>query len=166
VISRSTFQRSCLLAATLALSVALFYFGKGHTVFVDNYTITLAGQELKAVETVSVCVDGGEGEEMGKAERVQRTVAGPSHRVSVEVISGAGQGTKLEKRFSVPLSWDAVVISVPAILAGQAHETFTMKYTAPPREEAPVEKTVQQADSDIIQLPAASPPAAPQVVKP
>lgn len=162
MISRSALQRTILSVAVLMLAVIFFYVGKGHTVFVDNYTVTVDGQELKAIESVSVSVDGHENEEMGKAERVQFSVAGPNHRVTVEVLSGGDSGKKVEKRFSVPLSWDAVVLSVPAIVADRPTQSFTLKYTPPPREEAPVEKTVQQDDSDVILLPGTTAPAAPK----
>ena len=91
MISRSAIQRSCVILGLIGLSAFLFYIGKGHTLLLDTNAVTLDGKELRSAETVEVSIDGKEPESMGRAERVMVTVAGPRHRISIEVESEGGK---------------------------------------------------------------------------
>jgi len=156
MISRSLIQRSCVLLGLVALSGFLFYIGKGHTLLIDTNAVTINGQELRSAETIEVSVDGQKPESMGRAERILVSVAGPRHKVSIEVISGGDK--KVERRFSIPTFMDMAVVSVPAILGDAPPEHWVTKFTPPPVEDTPAEKMQQEEDTP----PAAATPAPPK----
>jgi hypothetical protein len=143
--SRSIIQRSSLVLGLIALSAFLFYIGKGHTLLIDTNAVTINGQEFKSAETISVSVDGKEPESMGRAERIMLTVAGPRHRVLIEVESGDAK--KVEKSFRISTWLDTAVVSVPAILGDAPSEHWVTKFVPPPMEEAPAEQMQQQDEN-------------------
>jgi len=148
--------RAGLLLGSVALAVWLAHAGKAHTLFLDNHTLTLGGAEYRALSDVAVSVDGGPAEELERAERLMRSVSGPSHRLTIELRSGPRAGTRVVREFRVPFSWDAAVISVPAALDGAPPERLVTRYRPPPPEEAPAEKMIQQQDAEVLPL---APPA-------
>jgi hypothetical protein len=152
MISRSTFQRSGVILGLLVLSVCLFYIGKGHTLLIDTNAVTINGQEFRSAETISVSIDGKEPETMGRAERIQVSVGGPRHTITIEVGSSGEQ--KVEQKFSIPTFMDTAVLSVPAILGAAAPEHWVLRFTPPPMEDAPAEKMQQQEDAPVEAAPA------------
>ena len=160
MISRSAIQRSCVILGLIGLSAFLFYIGKGHTLLLDTNAVTIDGKELRSAETVEVSIDGKEPESMGRAERVMVTVAGPRHRVSIEVVSGGDK--KVEGRLSIPTFMDTAVVSIPAILGEAPSRSWVTPFVPPPSEEAPAEKMQQQEETPGAPAPApAKAPAAP-----
>jgi len=157
VARRRLLLRATLLLGAVALSAWLARTGRAHTLFLDNRPAAVGGVEHPALESPEVSVDGGTAEELERGERAQRQVAGPSHRVTVEV---RATGRRVERSFELPFGWDAAVLSLPAALAGAAPEAFLTRWQPPPPEEAPVERMLQQQDSAIVPL-APQPPARP-----
>ncbi|MBN1980328.1 MAG: hypothetical protein JW795_02270 [Chitinivibrionales bacterium] len=137
-----------------ALSIYLFYIGKGHTIIIDNSTVQHAGVEIKSVEMAGVSIDGAKAEEIGRAERIMVQTSGPSHRVTVEIIAGKEQGKKISQRFKIPTAWSTVLLSVPMVLSGLPDSAWCTVFVAPEQQAAEAEKTIQQEDSDV--LPAQS----------
>lgn len=156
MITRRTALRGALLAAVVALSAWLAWVGRGHTLYLDNHTLAAAGAEYRALPAVAVSVDGAPAEEMERAERAVRLVAGPSHRLTVEIRSGPQEGTRVVRDFRLPFAWDSAVVSVPAAAAGAPPGVFVTRHVPPPQEEAPAERMLQQQDSAIVPL---APPA-------
>jgi hypothetical protein len=148
---RSLVARSALAAMIVALAVFLFLAGKGHVLYLDTNSLEAGGRALRAPELAAVSVDGAEPEEMGRAERVIVNVAGPSHEVSIEQLSGEGE--KVVRKISLPTSWTEILISIPAILAGAGDELVVTRYVEPEAVDEPAERTVQQDESDVIPLP-------------
>ena len=140
--SRSLIQRSALLVALLALSVFLFYIGKGHTLLIDTNALKIDGREYKSPETINVSINGKPAESMGRAERILVAVGGPKHTITIEVVSGAEK--TVEKQFTVPTFIDTVVVSVPAILGDAPAEHWVSTFIAPPAEDAPAEQMIRQ----------------------
>jgi hypothetical protein len=126
---RSLVIRSSLLALILALSVWLYFAGKGHTVYFDTRAITIDGIEYRAPDTTAVSIDGGEVEEMGRAERALRTVMGPSHLFAAESLAGDGKAAKA--RIRIPVGMDEAILSVPALLAGLPPDKIVSPFAAP-----------------------------------
>ncbi|MBL8967161.1 MAG: hypothetical protein JNG85_09130 [Spirochaetaceae bacterium] len=148
---RRIVARSSLAAAVLALSVALFLTGKGHTIYLDTNSVGEGDAKLRAPELSAVYVDGSdEPEEMGRAERAIAMVMGARHVIRVESLDGDEK--KASRTIRIPLAWSEVVVSIPAIMAGAGDEAVLYRFTAPPRQDEPAELTIQQADSDVIQL--------------
>ena len=158
--SRSLVQRGGVLVALIALSVYLFYIGKGHSLLIDTNALTIDGKELRAPEEIEVSVDGQPAESMGRAERIQVLVGGPQHTITIEVVSG--EEKKVEKRFTVPTFMESAIVSIPAILGEAPAEHWVTAFTPPPAEEAPAEQ-MQHDEQD---APASPDAAAPEPPKP
>jgi hypothetical protein len=142
--------RAAVLACLLALSAGLFYIGKGHTLIVDTNAVIIGGREFASADTVSVSIDGGQAEEMSRAERIMLQLVGPAHRVAIEVLSG--EDKKVEREFAIPTFLETALLSVPAILADTPPEHWITVFTPPPAQESAVERTVHQAQEDVIEL--------------
>ncbi len=142
--SRSLIQRSGLVFALIALSVYLFYIGKGHTLLIDTNALTIDGKELRSAEMIEVSIDGKPAESMGRAERVQVLVGGPQHTITIEVVSGDDK--KVEKKFTIPTFMETALVSVPAILGDAPPEHWVTTFTAPELEDAPAEQMHHEPD--------------------
>lgn len=142
--SRSVVQRTAVVLGLLALSVFLFYIGRGHTLLIDTNAVTIDGKEMRSLPSVTISVDGQELEmPMGRAERSMLTVGGPRH--SIVIVDDANPEKKVEKTFSVPTFMDMAVISVPAMLGNAPEQYWVLPFTPPALEDAPVEKMQYQA---------------------
>ena len=97
---------------------------------------------------------------MGRAERVMVTVAGPRHRIAIEVVSGGDK--KVEGRLSIPTFLDTAVVSIPAILGGASPEPWVTPFVPARSEEAPAEKIQHQEPSSETPV-SGTPPAGPSV---
>ena len=142
--SRSLIQRSGLVFALIALSVYLFYIGKGHTLLIDTNALTIDGKELRSAEMIEVSIDDKPAESMGRAERVQVLVGGPQHTITIEVVSGDDK--KVEKKFTIPTFMETALVSVPAILGDAPPEHWVTTFTAPELEDAPAEQMHHEQD--------------------
>ena len=142
--ARSLIQRSAVIVGLLLLSVFLFYIGKGHTLLIDTNAVKIGDKEYRSAETVSVSINGQPVETMGRAERIMLAVGGPSHSITIEVLSGADK--TVSKKFSIPTFLDTAVVSVPAILGDAPAEHWVTRFVPPPIEDAPVEQMVHQED--------------------
>ena len=112
--ARSLIQRSAVLVGLLLLSVFLFYIGKGHTLLIDTNAVTIGDKEYRSAETVSISINGLPAETMGRAERVMLAVGGPSHSITIEVISGPEK--VVTQKFAIPISCAGMVIPHPPCL--------------------------------------------------
>lgn len=142
--SRSLIQRSGLVFALIALSVYLFYIGKGHTLLIDTNALSIDGKELRSAEMIEVSIDDKPAESMGRAERVQVLVGGPQHTITIEVVSGDDK--KVEKKFTIPTFMETALVSVPAILGDAPPEHWVTTFTAPELEDAPAEQMHHEQD--------------------
>ena len=145
---RSFILRAAAIAALAALSAALFVVGKGHTVYFDTRAATIDGAQYKAPDMTAVSIDGGEVEEMGRAERAIRLVVGARHTVLAESLSG--DDAKAERELRLPLAWSDVIISIPALLAGLPDDKVVLPYVSLERVSGPVEQTIMQTDQEMI----------------
>lgn len=130
--SRRTVVRVVLCAVYAAAIAAVFTFGKGHTIIIDNKD-TEDGQ-AKAFESVTVSVDGQEPLELMAGDRDMTKVRGQGHRVEITV----KDQQKREMRISLPLSEDTLLLSVPKLVAGIQPAVVTfVPLEAPPAPEEP-----------------------------
>ena len=142
---RSLVQRGGVLAGLILLSVFLFYIGKGHTLLIDTNAITIDGKEFRSAETIEVSIDGKPAESMGRAERIQVLVGGPSHTITIEVVSGVER--TVEKKFSLPTFMETAVVSVPAILGDAPQQHWIGEFVPQELEDVPAEQMHHESDT-------------------
>jgi hypothetical protein len=104
--------RLALIALYLGLIAIFFVIGKGHAILIDNRDVS---DEILGIDGVLVSVDGREALELYPGDRDRENVRSQSHRVRVEDFNGE---VLAEKRFTVPIGTDMIVLSVPKLVAG------------------------------------------------
>jgi hypothetical protein len=128
--TRRLLVRLGLLLVYVGVIALVFTFGKGHTLILDNKDSD--DGSVKAIESLSVSVDGQDPLDLAAGERDQAKVQGQGHRVEVTV----KDGQKVERRFTVPLAEDILLLSLPRLLAGQPAVTvFVPLDVAAPAED-------------------------------
>ncbi len=114
--------RGGLILCYLLLALAMFLTGRTHTLLVDNK----GGQDgtYRAINGMTVRVNGGAPEEMLRNDRILLTVKGQRIRLEVEFFDGS---PSQEFALKIPLFQDTVLLSVPKLLAGMepALEAFS-----------------------------------------
>jgi len=129
-------QRRLLVRAALVLVYAgliglVFVVGKGHTLIIDNKDSD--DGSVKAIESLTVSVDGQEPIDLMAGDRDMAKVRGQGHLVEITV----KDGQKVQNRISVPLGEDVLLLSLPNLLAGvkPAVIPFVAKDVATPADD-------------------------------
>lgn len=141
-----------LLILYVALTCLVFVLGKGHTVIVDNRN---SGALIASKDGFTVSVNGSEPVEMYPGDRIQEKTKGQGITITVETFSGQ----KTEKRFTIPLLMDTILVSIPKMTAGTEpyFEVFTPTFTPPPANEASGDNSFTSPDAIIPDAPIAVP---------
>ena len=128
---RRLLVRIALGVVYVALLAFVFVFGKGHTLILDNKDSE--DGSVKAIESLTVSVDGQEPIDLSAGDRDMAKVRGQGHRVDIT----AKDSQMVEHRITVPLSEDMLLLSLPKLLAGvnPAVIPFVAKDVAPPAGE-------------------------------
>lgn len=109
--TRRLIVRGGLLLVYGALIGVALVLGKGHTVLLDNKDSE--DGTVKAIESLTVSVDGQDPMEFMSGDRDITKVRSQWHTLVVDI-----NGQKTEKKFKVPLGEDMVLLSIPKLLAG------------------------------------------------
>lgn len=116
--TKRTIYRSIALALIIILAGVLFWIGKGHTLLLDNKDLTINGKTYPALSSVKVTVNQQESVQVraGTRKMPKNMVAGPWHRITVDVLENDQVVRTIEKKFSLPLA-DMFVLNIPALVA-------------------------------------------------
>ncbi|MBN2655551.1 MAG: hypothetical protein JXR86_00720 [Spirochaetales bacterium] len=109
--------RSAALLLLLLLALFFFYTGKGHTILLDNKTVTLGGTEYAAVNMLEVRVDRGEEREVLKRDRIKEDVVGQGHKITVTYLD-KGVEKVVEEKFRIKTGQAMYLISLPGLIGG------------------------------------------------
>ncbi len=104
--------RLALIVLYFGLIAVFFVIGKGHAILIDNKDVS---EEILGIDGVLVSIDGREALELYPGDRDRENVRSQSHRVRVEDFNGE---VLAEKRFTLPIDKDMIVLSVPKLVAG------------------------------------------------
>ncbi|MGE0074740.1 MAG: DUF6672 family protein [Sphaerochaetaceae bacterium] len=127
---RNLFQLAALLVVIL-LAVVMFIIGRQHTILLDNKTIEHGGKTYTAFPIVEVVVDTGEAIELAARDRDKAEVVGQHHKISVTYTDKFFEEHKIVKKLKVPIGFDMVLVSIPA-LVGELDESVLMQHYIPP----------------------------------
>ncbi|HWQ09931.1 MAG TPA: DUF6672 family protein [Holophaga sp.] len=148
--SRRMMVRGGLVVVYAILIAFVFYFGKGHTLLLDNKDSE--DGSLKAFEGVTVTVDDQDPIEFMSGDRDQAKLRAQSHTVKVVVTNGP----TVVKKISLPVTENMLVLSIPKLVAGIEPAVTVF---VPIEEAAPT--TSDDSSSNAAPDPAAAAPAAP-----
>jgi hypothetical protein len=126
--ARRRLVRAALCVAYAGLMALMFALGKGHTLLLDNQDAE--DGSVKAQDSLTVSVDGQDPIDLAAGDRDQAKIQGQGHRVEITL----KDGTKVQKRITVPVNEDLLLLSLPKLLAGAEHAVirFVPKDAPPP----------------------------------
>jgi len=126
--------RAVLAVLYLALVVFIFVNGREHTILLDNKSA--ADGSAQAFRRVKVYVDNRPPVELFARDRDMVKVLGQRHRIRIEAQEGA---KRLETEFTVPLTDNMILVSVPRMAAGfdDFWEPFVVVYERPKSDDTP-----------------------------
>ncbi len=111
------------LAAVLflvILAVIMIFAGRKHIVYLDNKSYQYDGGKLDAMYKVEFLNQDGEIKKLYQRERGELSFLGQINTLTLSVTEKKGGKEVTSKiRFFIPFEKDAVVINVPALLAGR-----------------------------------------------
>lgn len=156
--SRRLLVRGVLAVVYAALMALAFVLGKGHTLLLDNKDSE--DGSVKAIESFTVSVNGGEPIEFMSGDRDLAKVRAQWHTIKINI-----NGQIVEKKITIPLGLDMALLSIPKLVAGvePAVVPFVAANEPPPAEEPASTETTFTAPEAPGAVPAApvAPPAAP-----
>ncbi|WP_320129999.1 DUF6672 family protein [uncultured Sphaerochaeta sp.] len=109
--------RGIALTVLLLFGILMYFVGRQHTILLDNKTITLEGQELKALPIVEVQVDRQEVLELAARDRDKVLATNQKHSITISYTDSAWNEISFTRKFKVPVGEDMVMVSIPALVA-------------------------------------------------
>ena len=117
------FVRVVVIVLIILLAVFLYHYGKQHTVYVDNRMIKIGDESYRPLSRAEVSIDGMESQTYRQRTRREETVVRQKHTIRIESGDEVYEG-----EFTLPVSQDAVVLSLPAFVAGLGQDQYLSEF--------------------------------------
>ena len=115
----------------LVIAAVMFIIGRGHTIYIDNKTVTAGEAEITALNRVVVIVNGEQIAKLAKRERGMVDCMGQRFGLDLEVTRNKGdEPEQIHIDLELPYNLDGIVINVPAYLAGQPQEVWMTEFVS------------------------------------
>ena len=132
-ITRTFWFRFIAIVVILIFAVFLFFIGKQHTVLLDNKTVTIEGQEIRALQLVEIQINKLEPMELAARDRDKEEVTGQKHTVMIVYTDANWEEYTIEREFKVPLMQEMVLLSIPTLVANpEADQSLWLENYEPP----------------------------------
>ncbi len=115
--TRTNLMRLGAIVIVLLFAVMLFFIGKQHTVLLDNKTVTVNGEEIKALKMVEVQVNKLDSLEFVPRDRDKVDVTRQKHTITVSYTDADWNEISITRKFKLPLMEEMVIISIPTLVA-------------------------------------------------
>lgn len=122
--TRRTIVRICALIVIILLAFSMYRVGRQHSILLDDKTVTVQGQEYKALDIVEVQVDKQDSIELAKRDRDVAVVTGQSHKIKVTYTDDQWNEIELERKVKIPFADEMIIFSVPAFIANPDDSTY------------------------------------------
>ncbi|MGH4037738.1 MAG: DUF6672 family protein [Sphaerochaeta sp.] len=122
--TRRTIVRISALVVIILLAFAMFRIGKQHSILLDDKTVTVQGQEYKALDIVEVQVGKQDSVELVKRDRDVAVVTGQSHKIKVTYTDAQWNEIELERKIKIPFDQEMIIFSVPAFIENPDDDTY------------------------------------------
>ncbi|HHT80015.1 MAG: DUF6672 family protein [Sphaerochaeta sp.] len=145
--NRIFLMRLIAIVVVLLFAMVLFFIGKQHTVLLDNKTITVNGEEIKALKMVEVQVNKLEALEFVPRDRDKVEVTRQKHTITISYTDENWEEISITRKFTLPLMEEMVIISIPTLAANpdapqsvwlEKYELPTYAVQAAPEDEVVV----------------------------
>lgn len=111
-IGRSFYIRIAAIILIILLGVLMFFIGKQHTILLDNNKVG----DIRALDEVTVTIDGVEGLPIYSRMRDQAIVTGQGHKLAVTYVDSSWEEHTIEREIKIPLSENMVIIYLPYLV--------------------------------------------------
>lgn len=138
VLSRRHFFQLVAVILILVLAVVMFVIGRQHTVLLDNKTIEHDGKSYPAFSIVEVKINKEDSIELAARDRDKADVMGQRHKITVTYTDKFFEEHEVVKKFKVPIGYDMVLISIPALVADLGQSIWLQQFIPPTAAVAPV----------------------------
>jgi hypothetical protein len=136
--------RGLALLVVLAIAVAMFIIGRGHTVYFDNMSAEVGGQTIEAPYSIEVYVKGEKAAKLKSGERGMAETMGQSFDMQLVVTKEkGGASSRINVSLPIPYNMDGVILNLPVMLAGKGPEDYMTEFIPTPSAE-------EQADEEVI----------------
>ncbi len=136
--------RGLALLVVLAIAVAMFIIGRGHTVYFDNKSAEVGGQTIEAPYSIEVYVKGEKAAKLKSGERGMAETMGQSFDMQLVVTKEkGGASSRINVSLPIPYNMDGVILNLPVMLAGKGPEDYMTEFIPTPSAE-------EQADEEVI----------------
>ena len=128
---RSLIAKICTVVVILGIAACMFVIGRGHTVYFDAKAIEYNGETLEPGYRTAIFVNGERVARLSEGDRGMATWVGQNFKMTVEVTKEKGADpVPYEFSLKLPYSKDAVVINMPALIAGAPVEVYQSDFVS------------------------------------
>lgn len=141
--TRRIIIRIIAVLALIALGAAMFFIGRGHSIYFDNKTLEYEGETYKAFYRVTVYNEKGEKlSKLAARERGSDEKMGSDYKMTLEIIENKGDEPKtVVCDLKLPMGIDGVIVNLPGYLAGLPEEAYISEFIPAPVTETEPEET-------------------------
>ena len=112
-IGRSFYIRIAAIILVILLGVLMFFIGKQHTILLDNNKF----EDIKALDEVTVAIDGVEGLPIYSRMRDQSIVTGQRHTIAVTYVDSNWEEHTFERDIKIPVGENMMILYLPYLVA-------------------------------------------------
>lgn len=112
-IGRSFYIRIAAIVLVILLGVLMFFIGKQHTILLDNNKF----EDIKALDEVTVAIDGIEGLPIYSRMRDQSIVTGQRHTIAVTYVDSNWEEHTFERDIKIPVGENMMILYLPYLVA-------------------------------------------------
>ena len=146
--------RTVAIVLVLLFGVLMYFMGRQHTILFDNKTVTVDGQELRALQLVEVQVDNLEVLELAARDRDKAVVTRQSHQITITYTDSDWNDISFTRKFKVPVGEDMSIISIPTLVADPdaPQSLWLTRYELPKLAVAPAPEETEIVTDDLSAL--------------
>lgn len=136
--TRRNLIRAGAIVLLLLIAGAMFYIGRGHTVYMDNKSMEYEGQTYATPYKITVFVNGEQVAKLYDNERGKSICIGPKFTMELEITQTKG-GSEETRTISLrlPQKLDGIILNLPALLAGLPEQAYMSEFIIVPSEVEP-----------------------------
>ena len=112
-LGRSFYIRIAAIVLVILLGVLMFFIGKQHTILLDNNKF----EDIKALDEVTVAIDGVEGLPIYSRMRDQSIVTGQRHTIAVTYVDSNWEEHTFERDIKIPVGENMMILYLPYLVA-------------------------------------------------
>ncbi len=111
-LGRSFYIRIAAIVLVILLGVLMFFIGKQHTILLDNNKY----EDIKALDEVTVAIDGVEGLPIYSRMRDQAVVTGQRHTIAVTYVDSNWEEHTFERDIKIPVGENMMILYLPYLV--------------------------------------------------